>query len=89
VDVGSFPSGNSFYGVSDLAGNVWEMTSGHYPDPANGPYRTMRGGSFYNNIAEVRVTVRWAPEDAEREWEYLGFRCVVDARDWQKNARAK
>lgn len=74
VSVGSFPKGDSPYGVSDMAGNVWEMTSGTW----FGKDRTMRGGSFLNINPEVMVTVRWAPSDEDRGANWLGFRCVKD-----------
>ncbi|MCC7116917.1 MAG: SUMF1/EgtB/PvdO family nonheme iron enzyme [Anaerolineales bacterium] len=57
--VGSFPKGNSPYGCSDMAGNVWEWTrsiSKKYPYDANdgredesvSARRALRGGSFNN-----------------------------------------
>ena len=76
--VGSFPSGDSPYGVSDMAGNVWEMTSGSWPTPDSPSGRTMRGGSYLNTLPEVRTTVRWATGLEEKGAEYLGFRCVKD-----------
>jgi formylglycine-generating enzyme required for sulfatase activity len=85
VDVGSFPSGDSPYGVSDMAGNVWEMTSGNY----QGSDKAMRGGSFLNPPGDVRVTVRWAAGDEDRGAVWLGFRCVMDAASWSRFARPK
>lgn len=80
VAVGSFPRGDSTYGVADMAGNVWEMTSSTW----QGDAKAMRGGSFLNRLAEVRVTVRWAPDDPSRGTNWLGFRCAVDAGTAQK-----
>jgi formylglycine-generating enzyme required for sulfatase activity len=73
--VGSFPTGNSQYQVADMAGNVWEMTSSKWNDGS----MVMRGGSFLNPLADVRVTVRWAAADEARGAMWLGFRCVMDA----------
>jgi formylglycine-generating enzyme required for sulfatase activity len=80
VAVGSFPRGDSTYGVADMAGNVWEMTSSTW----QGDAKAMRGGSFLNRLAEVRVTVRWAPDDPSRGTNWLGFRCAADAGTAQK-----
>lgn len=77
--VGSFPTGDSPYKVCDMAGNVWEMTTGPWPNKTNATKKTMRGGSFLNSLPEVRTTVRWATASEERGAEYLGFRCVMDA----------
>jgi formylglycine-generating enzyme required for sulfatase activity len=86
LNVGSFPpSGDSVYGVSDMAGNVWEMTSGIW----QGSSKSMRGGSFLNPVGEVRVTVRWAASDQDRGAVWLGFRCVMDAAKWDQFARPK
>jgi len=74
VNVGSYPSGDSPYGVSDMAGNVWEMTSGTWSDDA----KAMRGGSFLNPISDVRVTVRWAASNEDRGANWLGFRCLME-----------
>lgn len=77
-NVGRYPAGNSFYGVSDMAGNVWEMTSSKWPPQQYDGSYVMRGGSYLNNLAEVRTTVRWAAGDEERGAEWLGFRCAKD-----------
>jgi formylglycine-generating enzyme required for sulfatase activity len=75
VEVGSYTRGNSVYGLSDMAGNVWEMTSSEW----QGGRRAMRGGSFLNRLADVRVTVRWAADNEEGGANWLGFRCAMDA----------
>jgi formylglycine-generating enzyme required for sulfatase activity len=77
-NVGHYPAGNSIYGVSDMAGNVWEMTSSNWPPTLYDGAHVMRGGSYLNNLAEVRTTVRWAAGDEERGAEWLGFRCAKD-----------
>ena len=74
INVGSLPKGNSPYGVSDLAGNVWEMTSSAWDNSSH----VMKGGCFLNTNADVRVTVRWAAADEENGSNWLGFRCVMD-----------
>jgi formylglycine-generating enzyme required for sulfatase activity len=77
-NVGRYPAGNSPYGISDMAGNVWEMTASKWPSNQYEGVYVMRGGSFLNNLAEVRVTVRWAAGSEEHGAEWLGFRCAKD-----------
>ena len=77
-NVGRYPASNSKYGVSDMAGNVWEMTGSKWPSNQNDGAYVMRGGSYLNNLAEVRTTVRWSAGDEERGAEWLGFRCAKD-----------
>lgn len=72
VEVGKFPKSDSPYGVSDMAGNVWEMTSGTWEDGT----KVMRGGSFLNHLGDVRTTVRWAASDENSGANWLGFRCA-------------
>ena len=74
--VGSFPEGKSPYGAMDMAGNVYEMTTGIW----NGTERAMRGGSFLNSAAYTMTVFRWAPDDSVNGASWLGFRCVLDAR---------
>lgn len=76
VAVGSYPQSDSPYGVADMAGNLWEMTASVWPNGS----KVMRGGSFLNRLPEVRVTVRWSARDEVRGANWLGFRCVKDAR---------
>lgn len=76
VAVGSYQKGDSPYGVADMAGNVWEMTSSVWEDGA----KVMRGGSFLNRLADVRVTVRWSAKDEVHGANWLGFRCAQDAK---------
>jgi formylglycine-generating enzyme required for sulfatase activity len=73
VAVGSFPSGASPYDLMDMAGNVYEMTTGKWRLGA-----AMRGGSYLNSGAYARTMFRWATEEEINGAEYLGFRCVMD-----------
>lgn len=74
VEVGSYPLGASPYGVMDMAGNVYEMTTGKWEDG-----NAMRGGSFLNNGALTRTMFRWSPNDTVNGAVWLGFRCVMDS----------
>ena len=72
VSVGSYKNGQSPYGVMDMAGNVYEMTSGKW----QGDTMAIRGGSFLNADTLTRTMIRWAPDDQENGARWLGFRCV-------------
>lgn len=68
-------------GVLHLAGNVWEWTaSGYHRDPtqgADGPWRTLRGGSFMNLPSYATCTHR-EPAEPARVAFTTGFRCAYD-----------
>ncbi len=82
VAVGSFPAGASPYDLMDMAGNVYEMTTGIWGSTG----KAMRGGSYLNSGAYTRTMFRWAMDDPENGAEYLGFRCVMDTAMVSGNA---
>jgi formylglycine-generating enzyme len=88
--VGSYPAGRSPYGALDLAGNVAEWTADVFlteppqahsvvqpRGPADGPLRTVRGGSFLDPAYRTRAAVRSGAEPRLRANE-RGFRCAQD-----------
>ena len=104
--VGSYAAGASPYGILDMAGNVWEWVDDLYDDnyyqtaatenpvgPTQVPgryLRVIRGGSYQDNIMEIRVSNRGnfmgsnlsAPSyDPSRYGPgsvKIGFRCAAD-----------
>lgn len=61
------------FGLYDMLGNVWEWVEDRFEK--NAEKRILRGGSFYNIAADLRVSNRlWAsPDTAHRN---MGVRCA-------------
>ena len=73
-EVGSHKRSNSPFGIHDLCGNVFEMTTG-----AIDRYGFVaRGGSYYNDQRTARVTNR-EPMDSTLRDTKLGLRICLDA----------
>jgi formylglycine-generating enzyme required for sulfatase activity len=74
VAVGRYPSGDSPYGVHDLAGNVWEWVADKYDQDTT--RRVVRGGSCCSYFIAPRAANRnaWDPDHRDAD---LGFRCVA------------
>jgi sulfatase modifying factor 1 len=87
--VGSFPSGESWVGARDLAGNVWEWVSDEpsesalaygsiAEDQTSDDFRILRGGSWGYCPAFLRSAYRYVVEP-EADYRAVGFRCVIDS----------
>jgi formylglycine-generating enzyme required for sulfatase activity len=85
--VGSLPCPGCAHGLSDMAGNVWELTRSplqDYPyDPADDAadlaedaLYVMRGGSYADAMNNVRTAVRGAVDPGVRTGT-IGFRVVI------------
>ena len=86
--VGAFPAGASFFGIEDMAGNVWEWCLDFYrPLPGvptrnprgatTGPKRIYRGGSWKSRFSNLRATARNA-NAANYSCNDVGFRILCE-----------
>jgi eukaryotic-like serine/threonine-protein kinase len=81
--VGSYPEGDSAFGVADLAGNVAEWTETEYkPYPESRAKndegnRVIRGGGFRVPAREQTATERFFDRPTA-SYDFVGFRCAKD-----------
>lgn len=85
--VGSKPCNECMYGLQDMGGNVWELTSSplhaypYNPDDdlknlSEDAIWVMRGGSFADSVANIRAAVRGGVDPGVRN-SGIGFRLVI------------
>ncbi len=84
--VGDYPAGVSVYGVFDMAGNIYEWVEDWYgpysrtsqtdpKGPISGLEHIIRGGSWGDDPAHIRTTVRSHINVPDYRTNFIGFRC--------------
>lgn len=97
--VGAFPGGASFFGIEDMAGNVWEWCLDFYQplqgtpkrNPRGlvaGPTRLYRGGSWKSRFTNLRATAR-SSNAANFASNDVGFRIICECGSADANASAE
>lgn len=84
LGVGALPCPACSYGLSDMSGNVWELTRSPLQDYPFNPDAelsadviwVMRGGSYADQVNNIRVAVRGGVDPSVRS-PTIGFRLVI------------
>ena len=76
--VGSFEAGRNAFGLSDMAGNVWQWTSTPLAAGTGLPRRIVKGGSWMDGPTDLRISNR-RDVDPSKGYVDVGFRLVREA----------
>lgn len=93
--VGSYPSGESPYGVLDMAGNAWEWVSDWYSEsfyknsptnnpagPISGDWKVLRGGrldTYWDYYGQLLTSYRNYGLPDLKNFNFIGIRCAADS----------
>ncbi|MFH1643585.1 MAG: SUMF1/EgtB/PvdO family nonheme iron enzyme [bacterium] len=72
--VEKYPLGKSYYGLCDMAGNVWEWTD---TPSSEKNYYIIKGGSWSDNEKTAQCFYKTS-EFADKKYDNIGFRCAKD-----------
>ena len=92
ASVGRYPSGASWIGALDMAGNVHEWVNDWWSEdydahplvnnpegPDSGTLRISRGGSWFDRSYRMSATCRKGLTSLSARMHWVGFRCVMPA----------
>jgi Uncharacterized conserved protein len=79
------------FGLYDIAGNVWEWTSGYFYEyglryvnkAISGGQAVQRGGCYHSTTRDLKITRRRRTDEGDAA-DFCGFRCAINVNDAEK-----